>query len=332
MDLSIVIVSYNSVHLLGRCLSSIRAQTVGLSYEIIVVDNRSSDGTLTMLRTEWPAVRLIACEVNHGFAAGNNIGIHEAKGEMILLLNPDTEILNGAIQQAVLFMAGRPAAGIIGCMLRLPDGSVQQSVRSFPSVLNLFSEASFLYLAFPRSRIFGRYYMTFFDYTSGGEVDWVSGAFFLIRRTVLETVGLLDERFFMYSEEMDLCYRAKQAGFKVYYTPSAAVAHFWGGINAVNQRVILWTNASQVAYITKHHDGLERAAMLAFKFLGLAVRIPVYLMAGLLRFNAQLLAKAWYLVVALVRIPGGLPEFRPRPAGEESGRGVLAARTTTELR
>ena len=318
VDLSVVIVTYNAAGFLQRCLGSLAQHTAGLSCETIVVDNASSDETCAVVQSSWPGVRLLQNRVNTGFAAANNAGIREAVGRYVLLLNPDTEILAGTLQGCLRFMDDHPGVGIAGCRLLLPDGSVQQSVRSFPSVLNLFSEATFLYLAFPQSRVFGRYYMSFFDYSCPAEVDWVSGAFFLIRRDVIDRIGVLDERFFMYSEELDYCRRASHAGFTVMYTPAGTVNHFWGGVNAVNRNVILWTNASQILYIKKHHKGLERLVMLLAKNLGLLLRVPIYAAIGIVKADRLWLKKSAYVLTSFRQLVLGPmeygPSFRPHDA------------------
>jgi len=209
---SIILVNHNTREILRKCLKSIGKQTKGIAYEIILVDNNSTDGSAEMVQGEFPAVQLIRNSENRGFAAANNQGISRACGDYTLLLNSDTEVLDGAIQRTLEFMERHPEAGVVGCKLLNRDGTLQPSCRSFPSVLNLFTESFFLYIIFKRSNLFGKYHMTFFNHESIREVDVVKGAYMMIRKEVFDRVGLFDESYFMYAEEMDFCYRAKKSG------------------------------------------------------------------------------------------------------------------------
>ncbi len=291
MDLSIIIVNTNEGHVLVPCLRSVIQQTRDISYEVIVVDNASTDGSAEILAAEFPSVRVIRNSSNLGFAASNNRGIQIARGNFVLLLNPDTEILDGGLQKTVAFMIEHPKAGIVGCKLFYADGKVQHSVRAFPTPWNIFCEASFLYLVFPKSHLFGQYHMTWFDYSTTEAVDWVSGAYFMIRREVIDRLGGLDERFFLYSEELEYCYRTRQLGYTVVFYPGAAIVHHWGGPRTKNKRLIFWGHHSQVLYIKKHFRGLRRFSMLALKYAEVAIRVPVYAVAGLVTLNGRYILK-----------------------------------------
>ncbi|MGI0009981.1 MAG: glycosyltransferase family 2 protein, partial [Nitrosopumilaceae archaeon] len=196
VQLSIIIINYNTRDLLRACLKSVFQKTQDLDFEMIVVDNASVDGSLEMVEQEFPQVKKICNAENRGFAAANNQAIKQANSEYILLLNSDTEVLDGAINKTIEFMKQRPETSIVGCKLLNPDGTLQPSCRSFPSVWNLFTESFFLYKAFKRTKLFGKYYMSFFDHTSIREVDVVMGAFMLIRREVIDAIGLFDEDYF----------------------------------------------------------------------------------------------------------------------------------------
>jgi GT2 family glycosyltransferase len=224
-DLSIVIVSYNTCGLLRTCLSSIYRETAHIDFEIVVVDNASTDGSIEMITSDYPAVKILRNDHNSGFAAANNIAIRKSSARFVLLLNPDTEILDGAIQKTIRFIEAHPKAGIVGCKLKYPDGRFQPSAYSFPTVWNMFAEATFLYRVFPKTKLFGGYHLTYLDYSHDVQVDWLIGAFLLIRREVIDTVGMLDEQFFMYAEDTDYCYMAKQAGFEVWFTPRGEIFH-----------------------------------------------------------------------------------------------------------
>ena len=174
---------------------------------------------------------------------------------MILLLNPDTTVLNRAIETSYKFLSKISDAGVVGCKLLNKDGSLQLSCRSFPSILNHISETFFLYKLFPKSRIFGKYYMTFFDYKRTRKVDVVMGAFMMIKRGVFDNIGLLDERFFMYSEETDFCYRVQNNGWGIYYYPDAQIIHNWGGMSdSLPVNLFIELHKSLMKFCYKHHS------------------------------------------------------------------------------
>ena len=287
LDLSIIVVNYNGKDLLKQCLSSVQAASSTVSLETIVIDNGSTDGSQEMLRSEFPQVRCVFNDRNQGFATANNQGIGIADGRFVLLLNSDTEIAGDSLTNLLGFAGGNPEAGIVGCRLTFADGTLQHSVRSFPSVWNLFCEATFLTELFPRSRLFGKYNRGDFDYDQPSEADWVSGAFFLIRRDVIEAIGLLDEQFFMYSEEMDYCLRASEKGLKVWYTPAATVVHHWLTVDTVSVRGIAWLLQSQILFFQKHYRGWKGHLLTLIRYFGLVLRLFVYPIVGILTINKR---------------------------------------------
>jgi N-acetylglucosaminyl-diphospho-decaprenol L-rhamnosyltransferase len=233
LDIGIVIVNYNTRDLLRTCLQTVYASTGGLDYALCVVDNCSSDGSAAMVAAGFPQVRLIANDENVGYPAANNQGLR-ALGypdgaetpRFALLLNPDTELPPDALAGMVRFMEEHPEAAAAGPRLLLRDGSLDLACRrSFPSPAVSFYRLSGLSRLFPRSRRFGRYNLTYLDPDQVAEVDSVVGAFMLVRREAIRQVGLLDESFFMYGEDLDWCYRFKTAGWKVYYNPAVTVLH-----------------------------------------------------------------------------------------------------------
>ena len=266
VDLSVVIVSWNVRELLRRCLqsvvyspqSSVLSRTQdddqGLRTEIIVVDNASSDGSVEMLRAEFPNVRLIANERNLGFTRGNNQGLALSRGRYVLFLNPDTEVVGDALATMVHYMDDHPDVGALGPLLRYPDGSVQSSRRRFPTLGTALFESTLLELWWPGNPWARRYRMADWPDDVEQEVDWVVGACLLARREVLDQVGGFDEGFFMYSEEMDLCRRIKAAGWRVVYLPSAQVIHHEGKSSeqVVPARHIHF-QTSKVRYFRKYH-------------------------------------------------------------------------------
>ena len=174
--------------------------------------------------------------------------------------------------------------------------------RSFPTVWNVFCESTFLYLLFPQSKAFDKYYLSYFDYSNSAQVDWVCGAYIMLTRNVIDTVGLLDEQFYMYAEEVDYCYRTKNAGYQVWYTSDGEVIHFWGGVNAINRRVMLWTNASQMLFLQKHFRGVKKYLIIGLKYMGLILRVIVYAIAGCLLFKKQMFLKSYYTLYSLYRL------------------------------
>lgn len=230
MKLSIIIVSYNTRELLADCINSVKKNLTGLTCEIVVVDNNSADGSTAILKIDYPEVRLIENKYNAGFAKANNQGLELCSGEYILLLNSDTVVLDDALNTIVRFMDSHTDAAICGPRLLNSDMTLQLPCRrSFPGLLNSISHFSGLGRLFPKSRVFGNYLMTYMDSGLDHEVDAVSGACLLVRRDVLDKIGgLLDEAFFMHFEDIDLCYRAKQRGFKIYYVHSARIIHLKG--------------------------------------------------------------------------------------------------------
>ncbi|MDQ3874662.1 MAG: glycosyltransferase family 2 protein, partial [Actinomycetota bacterium] len=218
---SVIVVTYNALPWLERCLASVSA------HETIVVDHGSTDGTLELVRERYRHARLIEQE-NRGLAAGWNTGMRVASGRYFLLLNSDAWVVGDAVERMAAFADERPDAAIVGPRLRNPDGSLQRSVRGFPTLWRLATEYFFLRKLAPRSRTLNAFYAGGFDHDSVREAEFVMGACMLVRRDATEQVGLLDESFFMFSEETDWCYRLRAAGWKIFFFPAAEVVHVGG--------------------------------------------------------------------------------------------------------
>lgn len=233
LDLSIIVVSYNTKDMTRRCLERVNEHTAGMSCEIIVVDNASSDASADMVEREFPGVMLLRLEKNLGFAAGNNHGIARASGRYILLLNSDAFLCEGVLESTIGYMENNPQVGILGCMLTDPDGTPQPSARMQPSALNKFLVITGLSSRFPGSRIFGRADFSWWDHSRPRRVGWVVGAYFLIRSETITAIGMLDERYFLYFEEIDYCRAAQKSGWDVVFYPYARVVHI-GGQSAQN--------------------------------------------------------------------------------------------------
>jgi len=226
-DVSVVVVTYNALPWLERCLESVRA------HETIVVDHGSTDRTQELVRSRFPEARLIE-EGNTGLGAGSNTGMRVASGDYFLLLNSDAWAVGDAVERLVAFAEEHPEAAVIGPKLLNPDGSLQRSVRGFPSLWRLTTEYFFLRKLAPGSRALNAFYASRFPHDEVREAEFVMGACMLVRREAADTVGLFDEDYFMFSEETDWCYRFRQAGWKVLFFPDAEFVHVGGASTSQN--------------------------------------------------------------------------------------------------
>ena len=228
-QLSIIIVNYNVREFLHHALVSLQKAMKGIRGEIIVVDNASDDGSIEMVRRRFPKVRLIASKSNLGFARANNLGLKEASGKFLLLINPDTLVQEDTLTVMLRFFQDNPDVGLAGCKVMNPDGTFQLACRrSFPAPWAAFTKMTGLSSLFPGSRLFGRYNLTYLSPDETYELDAVSGSFMMVRREAYEQVGGLDEDFFMYGEDLDWCYRIQRAGWKNYYVHSTQIIHYKG--------------------------------------------------------------------------------------------------------
>ncbi len=287
-DLSICIVAWNVRADLKDCLRSIRRARPAIEYEVLVVDNRSRDGTGDMVETDFPETVLIRNNRNRGFAAASNQAIRSGRGRYLLLLNPDTRVTEGALEEMVGFLDRRPAAGGAGPRLLNPDGSLQPSVRAFPTfaaAFGLFTILGDLGL-FRRAR--ADYLRHGFDYGRPAAVDQPMGAALFLRRDALDEVGILDEGFFLYFEEVDLCRRLTRAGLPLWYNPAAAIVHR-GGASTRQEggRALYYFFQSQFRYFEKV-SGPAGAGLFKLVFKPLAV-LKIY----------------WSLILAVLSLAGG---------------------------
>jgi GT2 family glycosyltransferase/lipopolysaccharide/colanic/teichoic acid biosynthesis glycosyltransferase len=289
VTLSVVIVNYNVREFLHHALASLRVAARGIRTEFLVVDNASDDGSVEMLRRRYPKVRVIANRTNAGFARGNNIALRQARGEFILLINPDTVVQEDTLRTMLEFMRAHPDTGLAGCRILNPDGTLQLACRrSFPTPWVAFTKISGLSSLFPSSRWFGRYNLTYLPEDEVSEVEAVSGSFMFVRRKAMAQVGLLDEQFFMYGEDLDWCYRIRQAGWKVHYVPTTQIIHYKGEStrrSSIND-IRTFYDAMHL-FVRKHfrHSGLMVAAL---RFSIGAVAMGAWLRAAVrpLRFVA----------------------------------------------
>lgn len=228
-DLSIIVVNYNVKEFLFNLLVSIEKASKDLQTEIIIVDNASEDGSVEFIKEKFPQVTLIENDTNLGFSKANNLGLKIATGKYILLLNPDTLVQENTFTEMIKFFEEHPDAGMSGCKILNPDGTLQLACRrSFPGPWTSFSKVTGLSSLFPKSKLFARYNLTYLNENEINEVDAISGSFMMIRKEVYEKIGGLDEIFFMYGEDLDWCYRVQKAGYKVYYVPATQILHYKG--------------------------------------------------------------------------------------------------------
>ena len=271
-DVSVVVVTLNALPWVERALESVRGN------ETIVVDHGSTDGTLELVRDRFPDVRVIEQE-NKGLGAGSNAGMRVATGEWFLLLNSDAWATDGALERLVAFGEAVTDAAVVGPRLRFPDGRLQRSVRGFPTLWRLATEYLFLRKLGPRTRLFNAFYGNGFDHERPFGAEFLMGAVLLVRREAADTVGLFDEDFFMFSEETDWCYRFRQAGWMVVFTPEAEFVHVGGASTRQNWNPMFREQVrGHVRFLAKHRG--EREAERARRLLAASLRLRGWLFPG----------------------------------------------------
>jgi len=262
IDLSIILVSFNTCNVLRESLQSIDREQGSFRIETFVVDNNSHDGSVEMVETEFPHVRVLRSAVNLGFGAANNVALELARGRYVILLNSDAFLCPGSLRLSVEHMDAHPEVGLAGGRLVGRDFSWQPSARMFPSLLTDLLVMTGLSGKFPKSRFFGQFDRTWADPMQPAEVDWVPGAYSIIRSEALQKVGFFDPEFFLYSEEVDLCRRIQNAGYKIFYWPDIVVIHIGGEssrqiktleMSSAGAQLIRWRMRSTLLYYRKHH-------------------------------------------------------------------------------
>jgi len=272
MDLSIVIVNWNVRDFLEKCLRSVYAFTQGLEYEIFVVDNASTDGSVEMVRALFPGVRVIACVANLGFSAANNLAMKQALGAHVAMLNPDTELTGNAFKDMIEYSRSRGGAVCVAPRLTYADGSLQPSCRHFPTLFTDLMTKLYLDSLFPRSVFFNRYKMGMWPHDREREVDQPYGACLLFRAADLRRLGYMDERYFMYYDEVDLCYRFARAGGKILYLPRFSIIHYANrSSNQAADECHRWKTQSQMLFYRKHYGAVGVLGL----FLNSAVQIAL---------------------------------------------------------
>ena len=265
MKLSVVIVNYNVKYFLEQCLHSLEQAAIGIDYEVIVVDNASTDGSTEYITARFPNVKWMACRENNGFSKGNNIAIAQAKGEYILMLNPDTIVTREAIAGCIEFMDNNADTGACGVYMLRTDGTfAPESRRALPTPFVSFCKMSGLSKMFPNSHTFGRYYMQYLDKNEANPIEIISGAYMMLRHKTIKKTGALDEDFFMYGEDIDLSYRILKSGYKNYYLP-LRILHYKGES----------TNKSTYRYVHTFYRAMQLFFKKHYSHYSLVVSLPI---------------------------------------------------------
>ncbi len=285
MDLSVILLSYNTRDFTEGALRTVLEAAAGLAVEVFVVDNASRDGSADMVAAQFPQVRLIRNPRNLGFSAGNNVALRQATGRHVLLLNTDTVVRRDTLRRLVEFLDAHPEAGAAGCKILNPDGSLQlDSRRGLPTPLAALSKLSGLSRLFPRSPRLARYNMTFLDPERISEVEVLSGSCMMVRRQTIDAVGLLDEDYFMYGEDIDWCFRIRAAGWKIYYVPTTEIIHFRGESGRAEPlRVLYHKSKAMSTFVSKHMRDRYRFVPLWLLQGAIVVHAAVKLLLGLAR-------------------------------------------------
>ncbi len=315
MDISVVIVSYNVKEFLHQSILSLKKSLTGFKSEIIVVDNNSIDGSDRVIEREFREVQLIKNERNLGFATGCNQGLSKAKGKYLLLLNPDTLIQEDTITTMIRFFEDHPETGAAGCKILNPDGKLQLACRrSFPTPLVSIPKLIGLSHFFPKSKLFGKYNMTYKDPDDLTEVDAVSGSFLMFRREIWDQIGRLDSSFFMYGEDLDYCYRIKQAGWKIYYVPFTKIIHYKGESTklAPFDNLITFYRAMSV-FVNKHFNRGYYLLLAFILRLGIIARASVSFVGRFFRDHFLMIIDGIVITIGILLAhqvqPHPLPSF-----------------------
>lgn len=285
MDLSVIIVNYNTKDLLKQTIQSVIDNTKGIEYEIFVTDNASSDGSVEMLKEEYTQVKLIESKENLGFPKGNNIAIKRASGRYILLLNSDTKVIGSCLQNCVKYMDEHSEVGALGCKVELPSGKLDHACkRGFPT-----PEASLYYLLklnklFPEKKKFGKYTMSYVKDDEVATVDSLMGAFMMIPKKVVDEVGMLDEEFFMYGEDIDWCFRIKKAGYEILYYPVEKIIHYKGSSSKKKRAKTTYEfHRAMILFYNKHYRKEYNIFVTMLIYLGVTMRMIVVMFLNLFK-------------------------------------------------
>lgn len=311
MTVSVIIVNWRTPDALRCCIESVQKQSGAPALQIIVVDNDSGDESVEMIAEHFPDVHLIANDKNGGFAVACNQGLRIATGDFVLLLNPDTVVPPETLATVLRYAETRPDAAVIGCRVINEDGSLERTCFRFPSLLNIVLSASYLNKFFPRNRFFGREFIGWWERDTPRDVDVVTGSFMLVRRRAIEQVGLMDERYFMYVEEADWCYRFAQAGWKATFTPIAHIVHLSSrSSNQCWPKMYVWQNKSLLLFLEKWNGKAVRRMASVVLTLSTLPRAAFWLFARVMGFARNRAASQSAATLAALRfhLTGAIPD------------------------
>lgn len=280
-----MILNYNTRELTKRAIQSVYESRTSFSLEIILIDNHSTDGSVDCLREAFPDIHLIENKENVGFSRANNQGIRVARGRYVLLLNSDTILEEDTLETMLTFMEAHPDVGVSGCKIVLPDGTLDKACkRGFPTPSASFYYAFGIAKLFPDNPRFNQYQLGYLDEDEEYEVDCLVGAFMLLRREVLDEVGLLDETFFMYGEDIDWCYRIKQAGWRVYYYPRTRITHYKGASSRRKPfKIVYEFHRAMYLFHHKHYRKKYNFLINALVYSGIGVKLTAAVIKNRLR-------------------------------------------------
>jgi hypothetical protein len=299
VDVSVIVVSFNTRDIVLECLHSLFEQTRGISFEVYLVDNASSDGTVEAVQHTFPHVWVIPNKRNVGFAAANNQGMREARGRYMLLLNPDTLVCDGAVQKTVLYADSCPSAAVIGCKVLINDREIQKTCFRFPDVINELISSLGINKVFPHSRFLSRPFMGDWDRRTERLVDVVSGMYMLVRREAINDVGLMDEDYFMFAEEADWCYRFWKHGWKCVFWPGTYIVHREGGSfsrRQVSRQMYVQLQKSILIFHRKHRSQASYYLVRTLYVISMSLRTGYWLLKKTLSPNGYVehrLSCAW---------------------------------------
>jgi len=317
--LSIIIVNYNVQHFLEQCLLSVQEAIRDIDAEVLVVDNHSVDASVSMLKEKFSWVKLIESKENLGFSKGNNLAIKESKGEYVLLLNPDTLVAQDSFSKCIAFMDDHPDAGGLG--VKMIDGKghfLPESKRSLPTPEVAFYKVFGLSTLFPRSKSFGKYHLGYLDENKNHEVEVLSGAYMLLRRAALDKVGLLDETFFMYGEDIDLSYRLTQGGYKNYYFADTSIIHYKGEStkkSSVNYVIVFYK--AMIIFARKHFSSQKAGIFSLFIYFAVIFRATIAILNRFLKRSYTTIFDLALIIIGLFGISGWYESYSDKVYPDE---------------
>lgn len=285
MDLSIVIVNYNTKKLTIDCIQSVLKSNLSFQYEIFVVDNASSDGSVVQIQNLFPQVHTISNKENVGFSKANNQAIRECNGRYVLLLNSDTIVNDNTLDKVICFMDRETNIGAVGCEVNLADGTLDKAChRGFPT-----PDASFYYMIglaqkYPTSPKYNSYHKSYLNMKEIHDIDCLVGAFMMVRREVIEQVGLLDEEFFMYGEDIDWCYRIKEAGWRIVYNPTVSITHYKGASSRKKPfKIVYEFHRAMYIFHKKHFAKKYNFFVNSVVYTGITLKLTLATISNLLK-------------------------------------------------